>query len=139
MSRKVGDKYISGKADTDLQESFRNGRRYTKVLFKLIFLTVVNIVIAIVGFIMVNSLISLTTEQSGIVSLVKEVLNGTKNPDYAKYCYICLAMWCYAALGEFFLIVRALLKINCIANRDCLHCEEYLTCGYKDIKRVRNY
>ena len=59
--------------------------------------------------------------------------------DYAKYVYLTLCCWLIAIATIITSVIRLIRRMWCITQRDCLACQNYLTCRDKLIRQKRNY
>ena len=129
-----------GLVTTQKKEMDRDTRRMIKVIFKLVLYTVLNVLLGILGGEIVKLFVLPYIEEYGKLSVWKILINdvnGFRNSAYAKYCYVCIGIWVYSILSELLLIIRTFKKIDCIKNDECLSCQKYLKCRYKDIKIIR--
>jgi hypothetical protein len=133
---------VDGVVTTQKKEMDRDTRRTIKVIVKLILFTVLNILLSIGGLVLINLFVVPFISEYGNEGVWKILINDINNfrqSPYVKYCYACIGIWIYAALNEFVLIVRTYKKIDCIKNDECLSCQKYLKCRYRDIKVERGY
>lgn len=131
-----------GAVEKDSKIIERDNKRMFKVIVKLVLFTVLNILLSVLGAEIVKLFVLPYVETYGKLSIWKILLNdveGFRNSTYAKYCYICIGLWVYSFLNEAVLLIRTFKKIDCIKNDDCLSCEKYIKCRYKDIKVERGY
>lgn len=120
----------------------RDNKRFFIVIGKVVIFTVINIILGIAGAEIIKLFVLPYVEQYGKLSIAKLLLNnvnGFRNSTYAKYCYVVIGLWVYVFLSEVLLIIRTIKKIDCVKNDECLSCEKYLKCRYRDIKIERTY
>ncbi len=142
MRKETQTERVNGAVVSNEVVTKQDNRRYFIVIFKLVLFTVINIVLGIAGAEIIKLFVLPYIEQYGKLSLAKLLLNnvnGFRDSTYAKYCYVVIGLWVYVFLSEIWLIFRSIKKIDCIKNDECLSCEKYLKCRYRDIKIERNY
>ena len=142
MGKENNTEHVTGVVDSDEVTNTRDTKRLFIVIGKLVLFTIINMVLGIAGAEIMKLFVLPYVEQYGKLSFDKLLLNnvnGFRNSTYAKYCYAVIGLWTYVFLSELLLIFRTIKKIDCVKNDECLYCEKYLKCRYRDIKVDRNY
>ena len=142
MGKENNTEHVTGVVDSDEVTNTSDTKRLFIVIGKLVLFTIINMVLGIAGAEIMKLFVLPYVEQYGKLSIAKLLLNnvnGFRNSTYAKYCYVVIGLWTYVFLSELLLIFRTIKKIDCVKNDECLYCEKYLKCRYRDIKVDRNY
>ena len=142
MGKRLGTENVTGRVESDKKIIERDNRRLFTIIIKIVVFTVINIILGVAGAEIIKLFVLPYVEQYGKLSISKLILNnvnGFRNSTYAKYCYVVIGLWVYVFLSEILLIIRTIKKIDCVRNDECLSCEKYLKCRYKDIKVERTY
>ena len=142
MGKETNTEHVTGVVVSDEVTNKRDNKRLFIVIGKVVLFTVINIVLGIAGAEIIKLFVLPYVEEYGKLSIAKLLLNnvnGFRNSTYAKYCYVVIGLWVYVFLSEIWLIIRTIKKIDCVKNDECLSCEKYLKCRYRDIKVERTY